>query len=56
LRDVELKYSVMEKKAYAMVQSLKYFWVYIINFHIIAYVPNVVVKDILTHLDVEAIG
>lgn len=31
-----------------MVKAIKYFRVYILHSHIIAYVPNVVVKDILT--------
>ena len=32
----------------ALVKAIKYFRVYILHSHIIAYVPNVVVKDILT--------
>lgn len=53
LRDVELNCSVMEKLAYAMVQSLKDFRVYIIHSHIIAFLPNTMVKDILTQPDVD---
>ena len=36
-----------------MVKSLKYFRVYIMHSHIIAFVPNTVVKDILTQPDVD---
>ena len=38
----------MEKQAYALVKALKDFRVYILHSHIIAYVPNIVVKDILS--------
>jgi hypothetical protein len=38
----------MEKQAYAMVKALKEFIIYILHSHIVAYVPNNVVKDILT--------
>ena len=48
LRYGELKYEIMEKKAYALDKSLKYFMVYVIHSHIIAYIPNNVVKSILT--------
>ena len=43
----------MEKQAYALVKSLKYFGVYILDSHIIAYVPRNVVKNILTYPDPE---
>ena len=33
---------------YALVQALKYFWVYILHSHIIAHVLTIIVKDILT--------
>lgn len=48
LRDDTLKYKIMEKQALALVKAIKYFRVYILYSHIIAYVPNSVVKDILT--------
>lgn len=48
LRDATLKYNIMEKQALALVKAIKYFRVYILYSHIIAYVPNSVVKDILT--------
>ena len=40
LRDAPLKYKIMEKKAYALVQALKEFRVYILDSHIIAHVPT----------------
>jgi hypothetical protein len=48
LRDVALNYKLMEKQAFALVKSIKYFIVYILHSHTIAYVLNAVVKDILT--------
>jgi len=48
LRDVALKYNIMENKEFDLVKAIKYFRVYILHSHIIAYVPNSVVKDILT--------
>ena len=48
LRDVSLKYNIMEKQEFALVKEIKDFRVYILHSHIIAYVPNVIVKDILT--------
>jgi hypothetical protein len=48
LRDVALKYNIMEKQAFSLVKPIKYFRVYILHSHILAYVPNSVVKDILT--------
>jgi hypothetical protein len=43
----------MEKQAYALVKSLKEFRTYILHSHIIAYMPNNSVKDILTQPDPE---
>ena len=48
LRDFEFKYNIMENKYYALVKSLKYFRVYISHSHVISFVPNNVVKEILT--------
>jgi hypothetical protein len=50
-RDVELKYAIMEKQAYALVKSLKHFTTYIGISKVIAYVPHLVVKDILSQQD-----
>ena len=47
-RDAPLKYNIMEKQAYALVKALKDFRVYILHSHTIAYVPNIVVKYILS--------
>ena len=48
LRDAPLKYNIMEKQAYALIKALKDFRVYILHSHTIAYVPNIVVKEILS--------
>jgi hypothetical protein len=48
LRDVAFNYNIMEKQAFALVKAIKDFIVYILHSHIIAYVPNVMVRDILT--------
>ena len=53
LRDSKLKYNVMEKKAYALVKTLKGFIVYVLHSHAITYVRNAVVKDILTQPDLD---
>eukprot|EP00253_Pinus_taeda_P024315 PITA_24315 len=53
LRDATLKYNIMEKQALSLVKAIKYFIVYILYSHIIAYVPNSVVKDILTQIGPE---
>jgi ribonuclease HI len=49
LRDDALNYNIMEKQAFALVKAIQDFRVYILHSHTIAYVPNAVVKDILTH-------
>ena len=56
LRDGELKYDIMEKKAYALVKYQKDFRVHIFHSHIIAYVPSNMVKGILTEPDPEGKG
>lgn len=48
LRDAALNYNIMEKHAFTLVKAIKNFRVYILHSHTIAYVPNTVVKDILT--------
>eukprot|EP00253_Pinus_taeda_P032587 PITA_32587 len=53
LRDPPLKYQIMEKQAYALVKAIKDFRIYILYSHVIAYVPNAVVKDILTQEGLE---
>ena len=53
LRDASLRYNIMEKRAFALIMALKDFRVYILHSHIVAYVPSIVVKDILTQPDPE---
>ena len=48
LRDATLKYNIMEKQALALIKSIKDFKLYILYSHIIAYVPNSIVNEILT--------
>lgn len=53
LRDAPLKYQIMEKQAYALVKAIKDFRIYILYSHVISYVPNSMVKDILTQEGLE---
>eukprot|EP00253_Pinus_taeda_P019803 PITA_19803 len=53
LRDTPLKFQIMEKQAYALVKAIKDFKIYILYSHVIAYVPNAVLKDILTQEGLE---
>jgi len=53
IRDAALKYNIIENQALSLVKALKYFRVYILHSHILAYVPNVVVKDVLMKTDPE---
>jgi hypothetical protein len=53
LRDAELKYEIMVKKGYALSKALKSFRVYVLHSIFIAYVPSVVVKEILTQPDID---
>ena len=53
LRDVELRYDIIKKQAYALIKSLKAFRVYILHSKIIGYVPSVAIKDVLTQPDVD---
>jgi hypothetical protein len=54
LQNSELKYAMFEKQAYALVKSLKHFRVFIGYSKVIGYVPNPVVKDVLSQ--VEGLG
>jgi hypothetical protein len=47
LRDVEMRYNIMEKKSYALVKALKDFRIYVLHSKFIAYVPSPAVKEIL---------
>lgn len=53
LRDVALKYQIMEKHGFALVKAIKDFRVYILYSHVVAYVPSVVVKDTLNQDGIE---
>eukprot|EP00253_Pinus_taeda_P032568 PITA_32568 len=53
LGDAPLKFQIMEKQAYTLVKAIKDFRIYILYSHVIAYVPNAVVKDILTQEGLE---
>jgi len=53
IRDAALKYNIIEKQALALVKALKYFQVYILHSHILAYVPNTTVKDVLVQANPE---
>jgi len=53
MRDVELKYDIIEKQAYALIQALKSFRMYVLHSPIIAYVPNSVVKIVLIQPDTD---
>jgi hypothetical protein len=53
LRDVKLKYDLMDKQAYALVKDLNSFRVYVLHSKVIAYVPSVAVKKIIIQPDIE---
>jgi len=48
-----LKYNIIEKQALTLVKDLKYFRVYIQHSHILAYVPNAVIKEVLVQTNPE---
>jgi hypothetical protein len=51
LQNYDLNYTIMEKKVYALVKSLKDFWVYVGYSRVVGYVPHPAVKDILAQHD-----
>jgi hypothetical protein len=53
LRDAKLRYDPIEKKAYALIKSLKSFRIYILHAKFVAYVPSASVKDVLTQPDID---
>eukprot|EP00253_Pinus_taeda_P032160 PITA_32160 len=53
IRDGALNYNIIEKQALALIKALKGFRVYILNYHILAYVPNAAVKDVLVQTEPE---
>ena len=53
LRDVEIRYDIMEKQAYALVKDLKSFRVYVLHSRITMYIPSASVKEIIIHPDID---
>ena len=53
LRDSELKYTILEKQAYALEKALKFFRIYVLHSKVISFVPNADVKYVLTQPDSE---
>jgi len=51
LANAALKYNILEKQAYDLVKAIKDFKTYVLHSHIVAYIPNAVIKDILTQAD-----
>ncbi|XP_057866026.2 uncharacterized protein LOC131073577 [Cryptomeria japonica] len=52
LKKHDLKYSLMEKQAYALVKAVKQFRYYILHSNAVVYVPHFAVKSILTQQDI----
>ncbi|KAH9294330.1 hypothetical protein KI387_040466, partial [Taxus chinensis] len=48
LKAHELKYTMIEKHAFAVVKAVKQFHFYILNYHSFGLVPNTTIKSILT--------
>jgi hypothetical protein len=53
LRDAEIKYDIMEKHAYDLVEDLKDFIFYVLHSKFIAYVPFASMKEIFIHPDID---
>lgn len=54
LQDVELKYYISEKQAYALVREIKTFKCYLVGATIISFVPNAIVEDIFSQQEVTS--
>ena len=52
LKKHELNYTQIEKHAFSMVKALKQFMYYILHSHSVVYVPETIVKSILTQQEV----
>ncbi|XP_059073231.1 uncharacterized protein LOC131874037 [Cryptomeria japonica] len=52
LKERELKYSIVKKQAFAVVKAVKQFRFYILNSHSNIYVPDTIVKTILTQQEI----
>jgi hypothetical protein len=53
VRDIELRYDPIEKQAYSLIKSLKYFRIYILHEKVVAYVPSASMKDVFTQPDID---
>jgi len=53
LRDAKLRYDIIEKHAYVLIKSLKYFRIYILHSKVIEYVPSASVKHVVKQPDVD---
>jgi len=53
LKDAKIRYEIMEKQAYALVNSLKAFRVYVLHSKVTAYIPSASMKDILVQPDID---
>eukprot|EP00253_Pinus_taeda_P029486 PITA_29486 len=53
IKGAALKYNIIEKQALALVKALKDLLVYILHSHILAYVPNAAIKDVLVQTNLE---
>lgn len=53
LQGDELKYTIMEKQAFSLVKETKVFKPYILSSKVVAYVPHIMVKDILSEMEVS---
>eukprot|EP00253_Pinus_taeda_P030989 PITA_30989 len=51
MRHAKLKYDITENQAYALIQALKSFRMYVLYSPLIAYVPNSAIKIVLTQLE-----
>ncbi|KAH9288780.1 hypothetical protein KI387_032897, partial [Taxus chinensis] len=54
LQVAELKYTIMEKQAFALVKATKNFRPYILSSKVVAYVPHTMVKDILSDMEISS--
>lgn len=53
LRDVEMKYNILEKQSYGLVKALNEFRMYVLQLEITTFVPMTTFKDILVQGDKE---
>eukprot|EP00253_Pinus_taeda_P009551 PITA_09551 len=53
IRDGAMNCNIIDKQALALIKALKDFRVYILNSHVLAYVPNAAVKDVLVQTEPE---